>query len=130
MELSSDLIWKFIKFGIVGFSGVFIDFGITWLMRDKLRLNQYISNSTGFMCAVVSNYILNRIWTFESQDPAVAVQFSKFLLISLVGLAINNSIIYLLNERFKIKFYVAKLIATGIVTIWNFGANLLFTFVD
>ena len=39
-----------------------------------------------------------------------------------------NGIIYLLTERYKVKFYVAKLIATGIVTVWNFWANYTFTF--
>lgn len=126
--MNNDLFWKFLKFGVVGFSGVFVDFGVTWLCREKLRLNQYVANSIGFLCAVVSNYTLNRIWTFQSQDPAVATQFSKFLLASLVGLALNNGIIYLLNERLRLNFYVAKLIATAVVTVWNFWANYTFTF--
>ena len=126
--MNNDLLWKFLKFGVVGFSGVFVDFGITWLCREKIKLNQYLANSTGFLCAVISNYILNRIWTFHSQDPSVMMQFSKFLLASVIGLAINNGIIYLLNERGKVNFYVAKLVATGVVTLWNFWANYTFTF--
>ncbi|MCB0527713.1 MAG: GtrA family protein [Saprospiraceae bacterium] len=124
----SDIVYKFIKFGIVGASGVVVDFGITWIGKEKLRLNKYIANSTGFLCAVVSNYLLNRIWTFHSNDPSIAMQFSKFLLASLIGLAINNSIIYVLNERFKVNFYISKLFATGVVTLWNFWANYTFTF--
>ena len=126
--MNNDLLWKFLKFGVVGFSGVFVDFGITWLCREKIKLNQYLANSTGFLCAVISNYILNRIWTFHSQDPSVMMQFSKFLLASVIGLAINNGIIYMLNERGKVNFYVAKLVATGVVTLWNFWANYTFTF--
>jgi len=34
----------------------------------------------------------------------------------------------LLNEKLKMNFYLAKAIATVIVTIWNFGANTFFTF--
>lgn len=124
----NDLIIKFLKFGIVGASGVAVDFGVTWLCKEKVRLNKYVANSTGFLCAVVSNYLLNRVWTFHSQDPAVVTQFSKFLLASLVGLGINNGIIYLLTERFGVKFYPAKLVATGVVTLWNFWANYTFTF--
>ncbi|TNE64422.1 MAG: GtrA family protein [Bacteroidetes bacterium] len=126
--MNSELIWKFLKFGVVGFSGVFVDFGITWVCREKIRLNQYVANSTGFLAAVISNYILNRIWTFESSDPAVMMQFSKFLLASLIGLALNNSIIYLLNERYRLNFYLAKVVATAMVTLWNFWANYTFTF--
>lgn len=127
--MKNELLWKFLKFGVVGFSGVFVDFGITWFCKEILRLNKYIANSTGFLTAVVSNYIFNRIWTFESHDPSVMMQFSKFLVISVVGLALNNGIIYLLNERYRLNFYVAKLIATAVVTLWNFWANYTFTFV-
>lgn len=128
--MNNDLILKFLKFGVVGFSGVFVDFGITWVCREKIRLNQYLANSTGFMCAVVSNYLLNRMWTFESHDPSVALQFSKFLIASLIGLGLNNGIIYLLNERYRVNFYVAKLVATAAVTVWNFWANYTFTFTN
>lgn len=126
--LSNDLFIKFLKFGAVGVSGTFIDFGITYLLKEKCKVNKFLANSSGFMFAVVSNYLLNRFWTFHSADPAVAVQFSKFLVISIVGLTMNNAIIYWLNEKQKINFYFAKVIATGVVMLWNFWANLTFTF--
>ena len=127
-ELNLETFYKLVRFGITGLIGMVVDFGITWVCREKFRLNQYIANSTGFLCAVVSNYILNRVWTFHSQDPLVMMQFSKFLLASLIGLGINNGIIYLLNERLGMKFYTSKLIATGVVMLWNFWANYTFTF--
>ncbi len=124
----SELLIKFIKFGIVGVSGVVVDFGITWILKERLKLNKYIANSAGFACAVVSNYYLNRIWTFHSADPHVGIQFAKFSVVALIGLGLNNAIIYLLTERYGVKFYTAKLIATGVVMLWNFGANYFFTF--
>ena len=124
----NDIIIKFIKFGIVGVSGVVVDFGITWLLKEKAKLNQYVANSTGFLCAVVTNYILNRIWTFHSQDSAVGIQFAKFFVVAVIGLAMNNALIYFFNERQKLPFYFSKAIATAIVMLWNFGANYLFTF--
>jgi putative flippase GtrA len=123
-----ELLYKFLKFGVVGATGVVVDFGITWVCREKMRLNQYLANSLGFVCAVVNNYVLNRIWTFHSNDPEIAVQFGKFSLAALIGLVMNNGIIYILNERFKVPFYMSKLIATGVVTLWNFWANYTFTF--
>lgn len=123
-----EIFVKFLKFGVVGASGAAVDFGVTWLLKEKLRLNQYFANSTGFGCAVVSNYILNRVWTFQSQTPSVATEFSMFLLAALVGLALNNGIIYLLNGRNNLNFYLSKVVATGVVMLWNFWANYTFTF--
>jgi putative flippase GtrA len=123
-----ELLFKFIKFGVVGASGVLVDFGITWLCKERLGLNKYLANSTGFCCAVVSNFLLNRIWTFESHDPHVAWQFGLFAAAALVGLGLNNGIIYFLTEKRSTGFYLSKLIATGVVTLWNFWANYTFTF--
>ncbi|MDD2344640.1 MAG: GtrA family protein [Bacteroidales bacterium] len=43
-------------------------------------------------------------------------------------MAINTLIIWLLTSKYKLNFYVSKLIAIGVVTLWNFSANLLITF--
>ena len=48
--------------------------------------------------------------------------------ISAIGLLINNLIIYLLNDRARVGFYLSKLIAIGVVTLWNFFMNYFFTF--
>jgi putative flippase GtrA len=106
-----------------------VDFGITFLLKEKLRVNKYISSTCGFFAAASSNYILNRLWTFESEDPQVAFQYMKFLSLSTIGVLLSNGIIYVLHERWRWNFYFAKLISIGIVLFWNFFANYFFTFV-
>ena len=122
------IILKFLKFCAVGFSGMLIDFGTTWLLKEKARINKYIANSTGFILAATSNYIWNRIWTFESTNSEIAVEYFSFILISVAGLGINNLVIYLLNDKMKLNFYLSKLLAIGVVTIWNFMMNFIITF--
>ena len=51
------MIEQFLKFCIVGGSGVFVDFGITYLCKEWLRLNKYVANSLGFLCASTTNYL-------------------------------------------------------------------------
>lgn len=127
-NIDKILIFKFLKFGIVGFSGMIIDFGATYLCKERLKLNKYLSNGIGFILAATSNYILNRIWTFESHNEQIGSQYFQFMLVSTIGLCINSLVLYLLSEKLKWNFYFSKLIAIGITTIWNFFANLLFTF--
>ncbi len=131
------MIWQFIRFGLVGLSGIFVDFGITWLLKERAGINKYIANAVGFLTAATTNYILNRVWTFSSTNPEIAREYFLFLIISVAGLAINSLILWILTEKVsvpmlvgkeKIKFYLAKLIATGVVTIWNFLMNYYFTF--
>lgn len=122
------MIEQFIKFCVVGGSGVFVDFGITYLCKEWLRINKYVANSLGFLCASTTNYLLNRIWTFHNDNPDIAAQYLRFLSIALVGLAINNGTIYLLHERLRWNFYFSKLCAIGVVTFWNFFMNYFFNF--
>lgn len=122
------MIEQFIKFCVVGGSGVFVDFGITYLCKEWLRINKYVANSLGFLCASTTNYLLNRIWTFRNDNPDIASQYLRFLSIALVGLAINNLTIYLLHERLRWNFYFSKLCAIGVVTFWNFFMNYFFNF--
>jgi len=127
-KLQSDVLEKFLKFGVVGFSGIFVDFGITYLCKERLNIHKYVSNSLGFICATISNYLLNRYWTFNTGQSAQFIQFGKFFGIAIIGLAINNLLIYVFNDRMKINFYVSKAIAIVIVSIWNFFGNYLYTF--
>ena len=125
---SKVFLLKFIKFCMVGFSGVFVDFGITYFLKEVMKVQKYIANATGFITAATTNYILNRIWTFESHNPEVFLEFTRFFIIALIGLGINSFIIWLMNGRFKVNFYLSKLVATIIVTGWNFLINAYFTF--
>jgi putative flippase GtrA len=126
--LSQSFFLKFLKFGAVGFSGVFVDFGITYLMKEKVRIPKYVANAIGFSSAATTNYFLNRIWTFKSTNPAVMVEFTEFFGISIIGLAINTFILWLLVSKFRMNFYLAKIFAIAVVTVWNFFANAYITF--
>jgi putative flippase GtrA len=126
--LSRTFLLKFLKFGIVGFSGVFIDFGVTYACKEWLKIQKYVANSIGFTVAASSNYLFNRIWTFKSQDPDIATEYTEFLVISLVGLGIANLIVWLIHSRLRQNFYLSKLFAIGVVTVWNFFANYYITF--
>lgn len=120
--------WQFIKFALVGTSGLFIDFGITFLLKEKISFNKYVANSIGFSFAVISNYFLNKYWTFQDLNPEIFSQAGKFVLIAIIGLIINNQMIYLFNHKKRWNFYIAKVFAIGIVVLWNFSANYFYTF--
>ncbi|MEI7733817.1 MAG: GtrA family protein [Ferruginibacter sp.] len=116
------------KFGMVGCTGIGIDFSVTWLCKEKLKWNKYVANSTGFSFAVVNNYLLNRYYTFQNNDPGISLQFLKFLLISMIGLALSTGLLFLIQKNTRLNFYISKAIVIGLVFIWNYSINSLFTF--
>ena len=125
---SKAILLKLIKFGIVGFSGMIVDFGITIICKEKLKIQKYVSNAIGFTVAASTNWLLNRIWTFASNNPQILSEYLRFLGVSVIGLGINTLILFIFNEKLKWNFYLSKVFATGVVMLWNFFANNFFTF--
>lgn len=116
------------RFAIVGLSGIMVDLFVTWYFKEIKLTSYLLANALGFCFACTSNYILNRIYTFDNRDSRILRQFSMFILFSLVGLLINSMIVYILGERFKMNFYLSKVCAIGLVFCWNLTISRLVTF--
>jgi putative flippase GtrA len=121
-------ILRFLKFGAVGLSGLIIDFSITWLCKEWLKINKYAANGIGFVFGVTNNYFLNRIFTFQNQDPKIGIQFLSFLLISIIGFGLNSGLLYFLQKKTALNFYASKIFVTIIISLWNYLANSFYTF--
>ena len=120
---------RILRFGLVGLSGVLVDFSITYFLKEKASINKYVANATGFSCAVISNFFLNKYWTFNSSgNQVITNQFFLFTTISVMGLCINNGVIMLLIKKVNMQFYLSKVIAVCIVFAWNFLMNTYITF--
>jgi dolichol-phosphate mannosyltransferase len=121
---------RFLRFGVVGFSGVFVDLGIFYLLRTVLHLGLTSSTILSSEVAIVNNFLWNDAWTFgdvsrgQQGNRQRLRRFIKFNLICLSGLIINTLIVNILFNVFHINEYIDKLIAIAIVTFWNFWFNL------
>lgn len=121
---------RFLRFGVVGFSGLFVDYTIFFLLFSQVGLGLTTSNILSAETAIVNNFIWNDAWTFAdfSQQqlgwPARLKRFLKFNLICLAGLALNTLLVNIFFNVFGLNAYIAKFIAIAIVTLWNFWVNL------
>ena len=121
---------RFIRFGISGFSGVFINMGILYLLREFVGLGLTRSAILAAEVAIANNFIWNDLWTFRDISRTQRgnrqrfKRFLKFNLICLSGLVLNVLILNLLYNLLGISEYIANLIAIAIVTFWNFWFNL------
>lgn len=110
-----------------------VHFAVLYLLRDMVHINQFIANTIGFITAATTNYFLNRIWTFRSHEKQVGVEYLKFILVSVIGLGINNGTLWLGGKllpdwNLDWRFYILWVVAVGVTTLWNFFGNMLFTF--
>ena len=130
LRLSLGHIGRFIRFGVVGFSGVFVDMTIFYLLREHVELGLTRSAILSTEVAIVNNFLWNDLWTFSDISQHQQgwrkrlKRFLKFNVICLVGLILNVLLVNLLFNVFGINEYVAKLMAIAAVTAWNFWLNL------
>lgn len=128
--LDLEFVTRLLKFGMVGAFCFVIDFGLTYFSKEKMRINKFIANSFGFCVSVICNFTLNRIWTFHSVSKDIELQFVKFIAIASFGLILSTILIYLLNEKIRMNFYLSKMVAVFIVMFYNYSMNSYFTFTN
>lgn len=123
---------RFIRFGLVGLSGVFIDMGMLYLLSDPTMLGWGLTRSKilASETAILNNFLWNDRWTFgdiSSQQKGWQKRIKrllKFNLICLAGLILNVLLLNLLYNWVGLNRYWANLIAILAVTLWNFWLNL------
>ena len=113
------LINQILKFGVVGGIAFVIDYGILFLLAKVIGLNELISAAISFIISLTFNYFLSTKWVFEAkkQTPKEVI---IFVLLSVVGLGINEVLIYLGIKKLGIDVMIVKLFATAIVMVYNF----------
>lgn len=113
------LINQILKFGVVGGIAFVIDYGILFLLAKVIGLNELISAAISFIISLTFNYFLSIKWVFEAkkQTPKEVI---IFVLLSVVGLGINEVLIYLGTKKLGIDVMIVKLFATAIVMVYNF----------
>lgn len=133
---------RFFKFLVVGTLGFVIDFGTLTLLKEVFAFPTLIANTISFSAAVLSNFTFNRFWTYpDSRSKRIVSQVGQFAIVSILGLAINNGILLLLEGPFDallvrysetgVRGYIpAKVVATIVVLFWNFFVNRYWTYND
>ncbi len=132
------IIKQILKFGVVGGLAFLIDYFLLMFLTSVIGLNHLISAPISFSVSLVFNYVCSMKFVFESrEDLSRQKEFIIFLVLSLIGLGINQVVIWFMMDGFpqiwvslirifsfidnkKVKLTLAKLVATFIVMVWNF----------
>jgi putative flippase GtrA len=138
---------RFLKFMAVGCFGAVVDFGIANALTHFMDMPLVFAGTISFACAIVSNFIWNRYWTYpESRSRPLAHQLGMFAIVNLAGVAIRIPILHFLESPLFSVFnqgprplalspeFLARnatlAVAVGIVMLWNFFINRYWTYND
>jgi dolichol-phosphate mannosyltransferase len=121
----------FLKFAIVGSSGVLVNLGVLWFLHDVLKTSDLIASPFAVEASIFSNFVLNNYWTFGGRNRYVTdrffKKFVKFNLVSLTALVITFSIFYILTRFFGVYYLLAQMGGIALAMFWNYFVNLNWT---
>ena len=122
---------RFVKFCLVGLSGVLVNVGLLWLLTEFAGLFYLASAAISIETSIISNFALNDYFTFSDRRlPGVKSflgRLLKFNLVSLAGLAINMGVLGLLTQVFGIYYLLSNLCGIAVAILWNYLVNTWWT---
>ncbi len=125
--LTPDIL-RFLRFAIVGGSGVLVNMAALWLLHIYFGFNLGRSSVLAITLAIVNNFLWNNFWTFRVSH-ILARRVAQFATISLVGMAINVTVLKGL-VHYGSHPLAANFVGILVATAWNFLANSRWTWGD
>ena len=123
----SKLIGQLMKFGVVGIIATVIDFVVLTILTETFGVYYLTSAAIGFIIATLFNYVASMRYVFNSRfgPHEKRKELIIFILLSVVGLGLNQFFMWLFVEFFSIFYIFSKVLATVLVMTWNFVSRKL-----
>ena len=120
------------RFYTVGASGFVINYLMSILFAGGISDLWYLhANIIGITISMTTNFILNKIWTFEDKDfsaKAIIKQYSKFVGFSTLGAMVQLAMVFSLVEWHQMTYPLALILAVATAAFGNFVLNKKWTF--
>ena len=118
---------QIIKFGVVGGTAFFIDYGLLLFFTDICGIWYLLSSFLSYSISTVFNYWASMKFVFKGkEDMGKGKEFTIFVTLSLMGLGVNQVGMWGFVDGFGMDYTWAKIIVTAIVMVWNFITRKIF----
>ena len=121
------LINQILKFGVVGGIAFIIDYSVLFICTEFFGIYYLISSLISFSVSTVFNYIASIKWVFDvNQKKSQKKNFILFIVFSVIGLGLNQLIMWFGVDMLHIHYMLVKIGATAIVMVFNFITRKMF----
>jgi putative flippase GtrA len=118
---------QFAKFSAVGVIAAVGHYGTLLVAVEIGGARPLPASLAAFLVGAAISYVLNYHFTFASRKSHPEA-LSKFLSVAAVGFVLNGVVMAVLTGPVPIHYILAQLVATGVVLVWTFSSNRLWTF--
>ena len=121
------LVQQFMKFGVVGVIAFVIDYGLMVALTELAGVNYLISATISFTVSVVFNYLASMRYVFtHKQGLSRRRELVIFVVLSVIGLGVNDLLMWLGSSVLGVSYLIVKIVATAIVMVYNFVTRKIF----
>ena len=121
------LVVQMLKFSVVGITAFLIDYILLWVFTEFVGFDYTTSNILSYTIGTIYNYVLSVRWVFSVRSKhSQRVIFIVFVILSLIGLGLNQLLLVLLVELGGWGYMLAKLVASIIVSIYNYVTRKIY----
>lgn len=116
---STERFWEVFRFLLVGGGCFLLEYGLLFALTEYGGLNPLVSAPIAFTVSLVVNYILCVYVVFHAEQQSKK-QMALFALTSIIGLGINQVVMWFFIDIIGIWYMFAKVGASAVVMVWNY----------
>ncbi len=120
------------RYMVTGGLAFAVDFGLFAVCLYTIEWHYLVANLMGLVAGLIVNYVLSVVWVFvackRTLEKNRGLEFFLFTLVGIAGIGINQLLMYLMVGQFGWNEMMSKIIAAGLVLVWNFGARKFMLF--
>ena len=126
---TSDTLVQLFRYAFVGGLAFIVDYSTLWILTEVFGVHYLLSAAISFILGLTTNYLLSTLWVFsDSRLENRWAEFAVFALIGVVGLGLNELIMWTGTDVMHLHYMLSKIISTAIVFFWNFFARKFILF--
>ncbi|HOU30360.1 MAG TPA: GtrA family protein [Bacteroidales bacterium] len=123
-EKTESTVVQLFRYTFVGGLAFIVDFGTLFILTEYLNLFYLISAGIAFILGLITNYALSVNWVFSNRTlDSKGMEFFLFTVIGLIGLGLNELLLWTLTDLLSIYYLFSKIITAIIIYLWNFFAR-------
>lgn len=122
-----QLLRQMLRFSAVGVTAFGIDYGLMIFFTEIFGFDYLISATSSFILSTVFNYIASMRFVFSHREGlSRSREFVIFCILSGIGLALNNNLLWFSVDALGFDYRVAKIFVGLLVSVWNFISRRIF----
>lgn len=118
----------FLRYVFFAGTATIVDMSLLFVFTEFAHIYYFWSGLLSYFAGMITNYSLNKVYTFKNKSKKIMHQFGLFAIVALVGLGLNQLFLWFFTDIVGLWYLFSKIITVGLVMFWSFFGHKYITF--